>query len=115
MATSAGVSVAVGNDLDLTPPMVRITAPAVGATVGGTVTVSANATDNVGVVGVQFKLDGVNLGAEITTPPYALAWRTAAMVDGPYVLKAVARDAAGNISVSAGTAVTVANIRPVAY
>ena len=29
-----------------------------------TVTVSATAADNIGVVGVQFRLDGVNLGAE---------------------------------------------------
>ncbi len=45
-----------------------ITAPASGATVSGaSVTVSANAADNVGVVGVQFKLDGGNLDAEDAT------------------------------------------------
>ena len=37
---------------------------------GATVTVSATAADNVGVAGVQFKLDGANLGAEDTTSPY---------------------------------------------
>ena len=43
-----------------------------GATVSGTaVTVSATASDNVGVAGVQFKLDGANLGAEDTTAPYS--------------------------------------------
>ena len=36
----------------------RVTAPAAGATVAGTVDVTANATDNVAVAGVQFKLDG---------------------------------------------------------
>ena len=41
-----------------------MTAPAAGATVSGTVSVSATASDNVGVVGVQFLLDGANLGAE---------------------------------------------------
>ena len=51
-----------------------MTAPAGGATVRGTTTVTATATDdNVGVVGVQFKLDGANLGAEDTTAPYALS------------------------------------------
>ena len=40
-----------------------VTAPATGATVSGsTVTVSATASDNVGVTGVQFKLDGANSG-----------------------------------------------------
>src|SRR2546422_7956024 len=56
---------------DVTPPTVSLTVPAAGATVAGTVTVSANASDNVGVVGVQFKLDGANLGAEVTASPYS--------------------------------------------
>ena len=57
---------------DTTPPTVSVTAPAAGATVSGTnVTVSANASDNVGVAGVQFKLDGANLGAEDTSAPYS--------------------------------------------
>ena len=37
----------------------------------GTTTVTATATDNGGVAGVQFKLDGANLGAEDTTAPYS--------------------------------------------
>ncbi len=41
----------------LCPPW-TLTAPAAGATVSGTVTVSATASDNVGVAGVQFLLDG---------------------------------------------------------
>ena len=40
----------------------------------GTVTVSANATDNVGVAGVQFLLDGADLAAEDTTAPYSVSW-----------------------------------------
>src|SRR5205807_9747902 len=51
---------------DNTAPSVSITAPAAGATVGGTVTVTANASDNVGVAGIQFLLDGVAIGAEQT-------------------------------------------------
>src|SRR5439155_1160074 len=77
-ATTA-VSVTVA---DVAPPTVALTAPAPGASVSGTVTVSATATDNVGVVGVQFKLDGVNLGAEVTTAPYTLAWDTTLVTPG---------------------------------
>src|SRR2546427_12261921 len=40
---------------DVTPPTVSITAPTTGATVSGAMTVSASATDNVGIVGGQFK------------------------------------------------------------
>src|SRR5207244_9356746 len=56
--------------------VISITAPVNGTTVGGTITVSANASDNVGVVGVQFKLDGVNYGAELTAAPYSASWDT---------------------------------------
>src|SRR5690348_15810080 len=50
--------------VDVTPPAISISAPATGATLTGSVTVSATASDNVGVVGVQFQLDGANLGPE---------------------------------------------------
>jgi hypothetical protein len=50
--------------VDTTPPTVSISAPANGSTVSGTVTITATASDNVGVVGVQFKIDGVNFGSE---------------------------------------------------
>ncbi|MBN1674620.1 MAG: hypothetical protein JXR37_26470, partial [Kiritimatiellae bacterium] len=65
-----------GGTPDETPPTVALSAPAGGATVSNTVTVSATASDNVGVVGVQFRLDGANLGAEDTSAPYSIAWNT---------------------------------------
>src|SRR5206468_5516316 len=70
--TSEPVTVTVFNDT--TAPSVSITSPAAGATVSGTITVTASASDNVGVVGVQFRLDGVNAGAEDTTAPYSVPW-----------------------------------------
>jgi len=94
---------------DTTPPTVAVTAPAAGTTVTSTLVVSGSATDNVGVAGVQFKLDGANLGAEVTTPPYAVTWNTTTTADGGHVLTAVARDAAGNRATSPGVTVTVAN------
>ena len=95
---------------DTTPPTVSISAPSNGATVSGTaVTVSANASDNVGVAGVQFKLDGVNLGAEDATSPYSLVWNSATAANGSHSLTAVARDAAGNQATSPTISVTVSN------
>ena len=95
---------------DPTSPIVSITAPANGSTVSGSVTVSASATDNVGVAGVQFKLDGANLGTEDTTSPYSITWSTNSSSNGTHTLTAVARDAAGNTTLSAGTTVTVNNV-----
>ncbi len=98
--------------VDITPPTVSITSPATGSTVSNTVTVSANASDNVGVAGVQFKLDGVNLGAEDTISPYSISWNTTTATNGSHTLTALARDAEGNQTTSSGVAVTVSNILP---
>ena len=72
---TASVSVMVANDT--TPPTVALTSPADAATITETVTLEASALDDVGVVGVQFTLDGVNLGAEHPAAPYASAWNSA--------------------------------------
>src|SRR5439155_1767976 len=50
-------------------------------------------SDNVGVSGVQFKLDGTtNLGTEDTLSPYSVAWNSMTATNGPHTLTAVARD-----------------------
>jgi hypothetical protein len=109
--TSAAVTVTIANTPpDTTPPSVSITAPAASATVSGTVSVTADASDNVGVAGVQFKLDGATLGAEDATSPYSVSWTTTTASNGTHTLTAVARDVAGNTKTSAGVAVTVSNV-----
>ena len=95
---------------DTTSPTVAITAPADNASVSGPVTISATAADNIGVVGVQFKLDNVNLGTEVTSSPYSTSWNSATASNGAHLLTAVARDAAGNATTSALIHVTVNNI-----
>jgi hypothetical protein len=94
---------------DTTAPTVAISAPAGGSTVTGVITVSATASDNVGVAGVQFRVDGAALGAEDTTSPFSVSWSSAGASNGTHVLTAVARDAAGNQTTSASVSVTVAN------
>jgi len=107
MGVAPSVSVTVLNDT--APPSVSITAPVSGATVAGTITVAASATDDVRVAAVQFKLDGANLGAEVTTAPYAISWNTASVPNGVHTLTAVAHDAAGNTSTSSAVTVRVRN------
>ena len=97
---------------DATPPTVSVTAPVAGATVSNTVSVAATAADDVGVSGVQFKLDGANLGAELSAAPYTVSWDTSTAANGSHTLTAVARDAAGNSTTSAPVAVTVSNTPP---
>jgi|GEM_PF-5932239 len=104
LATSTDKTFTTGDSED---PTVTLTAPGSGARVSGTVVVRASASDNVGVVGVRFKLDGVNLMQEDTASPYMISWDTTGVSLGNHTLTAVARDGAGNTTVSTGLVVTV--------
>jgi hypothetical protein len=109
MATSAAVTVFVDN----APPSVAVTAPAANSLLtGGGLTLTATATDNVAVVGVQFQLDGAPLGAELTAAPYELTWDSSAVADGSHTITAVARDTIGNTATSAAVAITTDNLAP---
>ncbi len=98
---------------DTTPPTVAVTAPAAGSTVSATISVTATAGDDNAVAGVQFRLDGSNLGAEDTTAPYTTSWDTQTATNGSHSLTAVARDLAGNTTTSSpAVGVTVSNAGP---
>jgi hypothetical protein len=94
--------------------VVTMTSPASGSTVAGTVPVSASVSivGSLVVAGVQFKLDGANLGAEDTSAPYSVSWDTTAASNGSHTLTAVARDLLGLEYASAPVTVTVSNAPP---
>ena len=94
---------------DAAAPTVSLTAPAAGTTISGSVAVNATASDDVGVVGVQCKLDGANLGAEDVASPYSVTWDTKTTPNGAHTLTAVARDASGKSTTSSPVTVTVSN------
>ena len=100
-----------GASNDTLPPLVVFSAPAPGAKVQGIVSIQATASDNVGVLGVQFRLNGVNLGSEDTNNDYSIPWDTKSAPNGVHVLSAIARDAAGNIATST-VSITVDNQGP---
>lgn len=89
---------------DSIAPVVVITSPR--GLVSGTVTVTATAHDNTGVVGVDILVDGVRVGSD-TSAPYAVSWNTASVPNGVHRLTAVARDQAGNVGTSAPVVVMV--------
>ena len=108
--TSTAITVTVNNTAsDTTPPTVSMTAPANGATVSGSIALSATAADNVGIVGVQFLVNGAATGAEDTSSPYSVSWNSTTVANGSYSLAARARDAAGNQTTSTAITVTVNN------
>ena len=104
---SSNVIVSVVNDA--TPPTVSLTAPGNGATVSGTVALSANASDNIGVSKVEFYENGVLLSAT-NVAPYGYSWSTTTVANGSYSLTAKAYDAAGNVGQATAVTVTVNNI-----
>jgi subtilase family serine protease len=112
VATSITVNVMVDNNASA--PLVGITAPLTGSTVtGSSVAVAATATDSDGIAGVQFKLDGINLGAEDSATPYEILWDSSTVSNGSHILTATARDSAGNTTTSNPITVTVSNTAPV--
>lgn len=106
--TSSSVVVTVSNPI---APTVSITAPTANATVSGSVNIDASAASSgSSVAGVQFKLDGTNLGSEDVTAPYSLAWDTTQIANGSHALTAVVRSANGLTTTSAAVTVNVNNV-----
>jgi uncharacterized protein (TIGR03118 family) len=93
---------------DVVAPTAAITQPAANATVSGTVTVTASASDNVGVASVHFFAGATAIGTA-STAPYSISWDTTQVADGNVAITAQAQDAAGNIGTSAAVTVTVSN------
>lgn len=93
---------------DTTSPTTSLTAPASGATLTGTVTVSANASDNVAVTRVEFYAGSTLIGTD-SSAPYSISWNTTGVTNGSYSLTSKAYDAAGNVGTSAARTVTVSN------
>ncbi len=93
---------------DTTAPTVGITAPSDGSTLSGPIAVDATASDDVGVTGVTFSVDGTAIGTD-SSAPYEVPWDTTLVANGTHTLTAGARDAAGHTGLSAPVGVTVAN------
>jgi peptidoglycan/xylan/chitin deacetylase (PgdA/CDA1 family)/type IV secretory pathway TrbF-like protein len=100
---------------DTTAPVATLTSPADGATVTGTVAVTATATDNVGVARVDVAVDGTKVGSA-TSSPYQVTWASDTVANGSHTVTARAYDAAGNASAASGVTVTTSNtaVNPVA-
>jgi hypothetical protein len=97
-----------GGGGDTTAPTTSITSPGSGATVSGTTTVSATASDNVGVSRVELYVDGSLAGTDPSSP-YSFSWNTTTVANGGHSLQTRAFDAAGNSGSSTTVSVTVSN------
>jgi peptidoglycan/xylan/chitin deacetylase (PgdA/CDA1 family) len=95
--------------LVVSAPTVNVTSPAANATVTGSVTLLANASDTNGIASVQFKVDGVNVGLAVTKMPYSTIWDSTAATNGSHTITATATNSTGVSTTSASISVTVNN------
>lgn len=110
--TSASVQVNVNNVVVTppTPPTVSITAPQAGTVVSGNLTLTANASDTIGVASVQFQVDGNNVGNADTSSPYSIVWNSTAVMNGTHSLTAIAANTSGLSTTSSPVEVSVNNV-----
>ncbi len=83
---------------DSVPPAVSMTYPLPGCTTSNLISLTADASDDFLVAGVQFAVDGVNVGVEDTTPPYAVPLDTLTIPGGMHLVTATARDFFNNLT-----------------
>lgn len=108
--TSSPIFVTVDNgSVSDAPPSVTVTFPGDGSTVSGSVDVTAEATDDLGVTQVEFLVDGVRIGLDSDgSNGWSATWDTTSDADGTYTVTAIATDTIGQTSSDSST-VTVNN------
>jgi hypothetical protein len=111
-AYAVATPVQSGGGGDTTPPTVNIMSPAPGATVSGSVSVTAGASDASGISKVAFYRDAAVLLGTATASPYAILWDSSTVSAGAHTLYAVATDNAGNAGTSASIGITVSAPTP---
>jgi extracellular elastinolytic metalloproteinase len=108
IGTSAPVTISVNNNIsDSEPPIISVSESGSRSTI----TLSATATDNVGVTKVEFYVDGALKGTD-TSSPYSMSLDSLTLTDGTHALAGKAYDAAGNVTTSKSVTFTISNTTP---
>lgn len=106
-ATSAIVPVSIQIGTDTTPPTLELLTSGSTITSSGPLTLTANATDDVGVTKVEF-YSGTTLVGTDTTAPYSYSLNLTSANNGYKTFVAKAYDASGNVrTVSSNVSVTI--------
>jgi PKD repeat protein len=106
-ATATPITDVWGSGTDTTPPTVSASESGT----SGTITLSASASDNVGVTKVEFYVDSVLEGTD-TTSPYSMTLDSTTLSNASHSLTAKAYDAAGNVGTSSAVSFTINNSTP---
>ena len=90
-------------------PTAQISAPANNTPASGTITITANVTDDGPWVEAQFFIENQKVGFPDSTAPFELTWDTSRADNGTYQIHVVARDADGKTTQSPKVTVNVSN------
>ena len=107
---TSSIIVYLGVNKDTINPSVYITSPHSGQTVSGTTTITASASDNIGVDRVRFYADSNVIGTDYSSP-FTASWNTTSYSNNNHTITATAYDDANNTS-SHQISVNVSNIIP---
>jgi subtilisin len=103
---------------DTTPPSMSLGSPADGEIIRGPdLTLSANASDNVGISKVEFLVNGTVVGTDTAANgnEYSVTWDSTTVGDGKVAITALATDAAGNKASDSRPEVVVDNLDPATF
>jgi hypothetical protein len=103
-----------GGSGDTTAPTTSVTAPLDGATVAGTVAVTASGSDvdNPTLSRMELYVDNVLVASSTNTNSVSYTWDTTAVANGTHTIYSRAYDAASNVGASNTVTVTVSNTLP---
>ena len=93
---------------DVVPPTASLASPVAGQILTGTVSLAANAADNIAVGKVEFYA-GTTLLGTATAAPFQVSWNSATLANGTYSFTAKATDTSGNTATSAAVSAVVQN------
>ncbi len=111
-SASSSITVIVDNPPDTTPPSIQITSPANDSTATGTLTITASSTDNIAVQGVQFQINGSDIGSAVTSTNsiFSTTVNTNLYQNGTDTLTAISTDTSGNTASTSITLVIANNV-----
>ena len=98
-SAAATVTVTGAGGSDTEAPVATLTEPTnLASGLTGTLTLSATATDNAAVTGMEFQVDGVQVGPTGGGSPHSVTFDSTPYASGQHIVRVRARDAAGNLS-----------------
>lgn len=99
----------LGNEYTPNLDTISVSSPTADETVTGTYVFISTPVSPTGIAGVTFKVDTIQIGEEVTVPPYELSYDTTLLTNGAHSVTATLRNTSEEETVSDGISFTVDN------